>query len=206
MINKACVLLLSSDHYLASSLIYAMTDIAEVHFMHKAPPSKIMTYILSQYYDVIFVDKRFERIDEIICIIKSGHIDTLSSLVLFSFSQNNNLFQQSLFNKNIDMSLPFDVVCYELANFIKKVISEHDRKPFKLQVRWRILSLREKAVMDFLTSGRTIYDAAKSFNCSTKTIHTHKYNALKKLGFKNIRDYLIFKNIVNFMMESNTST
>lgn len=202
MFNKSRVLLLSSDHYLTSSLIYVMTDIADVHAMHKPPPSKIMRYVLLQHYDAILVDKRYERIDEITCIIKSGHIDTLSNLVLLSFSQENNTFQQKLFNKNIDMSLPFEVVCCELEELIKTVISDLCINTFNLNNRSKPLSLREKTVMNFLISGRTIYDAVILFNCSSKTIHAHKYNALKKLGFKNIRDYLIFKNVVNLMMEN----
>ncbi|NCG55175.1 helix-turn-helix transcriptional regulator [Serratia fonticola] len=203
MANKSRVLLLSSDHYLTASLIYVMTDIADVHAMHKPPPSKIMRYILLQHYDAILVDKRHERIDEITCVIKSGHIDTLSNLVLLSFSHENNLFQRNLFNKNIDMSLPLEVVCCELEELFKTAISDLCRNKFNLSNRSKTLSLREKAVMDFLISGRTIYDAVILFNCSSKTIHAHKYNALKKLGFKNIRDYLIFKNVVHLMMENN---
>jgi len=75
---------------------------------------------------------------------------------------------------------------------VQKIIMEHlrDLKTGNIQVDnvFETLSLREREVFQLLAQGSSIKDIAGKLGLSTKTVESHKYNMMAKLGIKSIGD------------------
>ncbi|MGP1192553.1 helix-turn-helix transcriptional regulator [Serratia sp. CY54039] len=79
----------------------------------------------------------------------------------------------------------------------EKIISLSRREwggEFNMDVDDRRITKNEEAIMTLFLSGFDAKKIALEEGRSIKTIYSHRRNALTKLGFKNINEYIIYKN------------
>ena len=79
----------------------------------------------------------------------------------------------------------------------EKIISLSRREwggEFNIDVDDRRITKNEEAIMTLFLSGFDAKKIALEEGRSIKTIYSHRRNALTKLGFKNINEYIIYKN------------
>ncbi|WP_084110418.1 helix-turn-helix transcriptional regulator [Erwinia typographi] len=53
------------------------------------------------------------------------------------------------------------------------------------------LTRTEKEVLSLMISGQSIADISKTLNCSAKVIYTHRYNIIKKYGYRTFNELYI---------------
>ncbi len=63
--------------------------------------------------------------------------------------------------------------------------SREQWSPEKLGSRKRVLTAREREVLELLAEGRTVRSSAKILGVSAKTVDAHKFNLMRKLGIHN---------------------
>jgi DNA-binding NarL/FixJ family response regulator len=62
------------------------------------------------------------------------------------------------------------------------------------------VSAREREILQLLAEGKTNKDVSDLLNLSVKTVETHRANIMRKLGFKNITDLVLYA-VRNHMIE-----
>jgi DNA-binding NarL/FixJ family response regulator len=65
---------------------------------------------------------------------------------------------------------------------LKKIVSQYVRRSRKVDTPYDRLSDREREVLIFLAEGRSAKEVAAQLKLSTKTVESHKYNLMRKLG------------------------
>lgn len=62
------------------------------------------------------------------------------------------------------------------------------------------MSTREREILQLLAEGRNNKDISESLHLSVKTVETHRANIMRKMGFKNITELVLFA-VRNHMIE-----
>ena len=81
-----------------------------------------------------------------------------------------------------------------LSPQIAKVVLETSRNYWKEHnpPRPAVLSARELEVVKLTAAGKSTQEAAATLRLSTRTIETHRWRAMKKLGLKNVAELTLW--------------
>jgi len=86
---------------------------------------------------------------------------------------------------NDKVYLSEDVTQFVVAGFVKS--QQDSRLPQDENI-----SFREREVLQLLAEGESNKDISSALNLSIKTVETHRANIMRKLGFRNITDLVLY--------------
>ncbi|MBH3283888.1 hypothetical protein I5N59_24565 [Serratia marcescens] len=85
----------------------------------------------------------------------------------------------------------------DMEKLTQKIISlanQQDDKPVNKKTEDKKITKSEETIMTLFSSGLDAKEIAAKERKKIKTIYSHRRNALIKLGFKTINEYIIYKN------------
>jgi DNA-binding CsgD family transcriptional regulator len=185
------VLIISSDLFLVQALTTLLNDFSNVDVIRGLPSVSLNNKGSERYYDAIFFDSRIDNSAEVIGYVISKNGFFPSDFIFISFLDTKTKGLDNVLYQFINLSMPVE--------FIKKNLFGVLLNMFQCKVSGRggynhskILTQREKDVFNSTMMGDATKDIAFSLGINIKTMYSHRHNALRKLGFKNINEYKVF--------------
>ncbi|ENZ5852216.1 helix-turn-helix transcriptional regulator [Salmonella enterica subsp. enterica serovar Braenderup] len=163
------IYILTYDNYLSTGMMETIKDLGKVKvinstsMLEEIKPTLNNIFIVS--YD--FIKDESKRIVDILMLTK-GSIDNIIMDNEY-YLKNRGELSMKLFDKK-----------ETIRGFRLIVANALQRK--NMFSRYSKLTPREIAVLSFLSNGLRGIEISKKWGCSPKTVYTHKYHALKKLG------------------------
>ena len=154
-----------------------------------------LEYILLHKPDLLFLDVELEN--NVSAFDLLDQIDeTLYKPAIIFVTAHSQYTIRAIKHEVFDYIMkPVDVD--ELEDTIDRYLRHKLLKPEDNLKELKILSEREKAVLNYVLEGKNSREIAELLYISINTVHTHRRNILKKTGSKSFLDLLRFKTSQN---------
>lgn len=185
MITNEKTILLSNDRYLALGLNSLLNN--RTHFTHSDIKNGMILIIndRDESYNNVIIDNRSYNYRPIINAFANHLMHSKKESVMYLVNKGEKKTPEM---KNLEISL-FNSI-NGISLYKHSFSDKNEGLPEKL-------TRKESSIIFYFINGVDSHSIARFHGVSVKTIHSHKYNALAKLGFGKISDLLIFINAVS---------
>lgn len=189
--TKTKTMLLTDDIYLRVGLISLLRDVTDIIPADMYSGINLMLSGAEKSYDYFIVDERAIQgvLNHFLLKNYSARLDRTNTIYLSS----DRVPSKSGIYRAINISSNLNGLRIYFSSFMKNppVTGGISCNGF---FNKRKLTNKESEVLRHLVTGMDAYKIARCTGCSIKTVYTHKYNVLDKLGFKSLKHLVIFLN------------
>lgn len=185
MTTNEKTILLSDDRYLAIGLNSLLNNRA--HFTHSDIKNGMILIIndRDEFYNNVIIDNRSYNHRSMINAFANHLMHSKKASVMYLVNKRGKTTPEM---KKLEVSL------FNSRNGI--LLYKHSF-PDQNEDLPEKLTRKESSIVFYFINGFDSHSIARFYGVSVKTIHSHKYNALAKLGFEKISDLVIFINEVS---------